>query len=105
MSCQTCDDLLAAWKCSARDYTNFVLNVSGVVGDNARRAFQEAERMARECKKTRDALMAHRSQEHGNLAQKPQTLYKPACVTAVRAEPTGVEASHVGQPPAGSVLA
>ena len=69
MSCQTCDDLLAAWKCSARNYTNFVLNVSGVVGVDARLAFQESERMAREWKKTRDALMAHRFQEHGNLAE------------------------------------
>lgn len=65
VSCQTCDDLLAGWKCSARDYTNFVLNVSGVLGGDARLVFQEAERMARECKKTRDALMAHRCQEHG----------------------------------------
>ena len=104
MSCQTCDDLLAAWKCSTRDYTNFVLNVSGVVGNDARPAFQEAERLARECKKTRDALMAHRCQEHGSLAQN-STLYEPACVTALRAEPGGVEAPPVGHPPAGSALA
>jgi hypothetical protein len=64
MSCQTCDDLLAACKRSARNHMNFVLNVSGAMGDDVLLASQEAARMARECEETRQALSAHRRQ-HG----------------------------------------
>ena len=45
-----------------------MLNVSGAMGDDALLASQEAARLARECKQTRDALMAHRRQDHSNLA-------------------------------------
>jgi hypothetical protein len=41
---------IAACKRSARDHRNFVLNVSGAMGDDALLASQEAARMARECK-------------------------------------------------------
>jgi hypothetical protein len=59
---------IAACKRSARGHRNFVLNVSGAMGDDALLASQEAARLARECKQTRDALMAHRRQDHSNLA-------------------------------------
>ena len=68
--CKTCDELLDDCKRSARDHMNFVLNVSGSVGDDALLASNEAARLARECKETRDALLAHLLQDHADVVGK-----------------------------------
>jgi hypothetical protein len=49
---------------------NFVLNVSGAIGDDALLASKEAARLARERQETRDALLAHLRQDHADLVGK-----------------------------------
>ena len=68
--CKTCDELLDVCKRSARDHMNFVLNVSGAVGDDALLASKEAARLARERKETRDALVEHLRPDHADLVGK-----------------------------------
>jgi hypothetical protein len=68
--CKKCDELLNVCKRSARDHMNFVLNVSGAVGDDALLASKEAARLARERKETRDALLEHLRQDHADLVGK-----------------------------------
>ena len=74
VGCKTCDELVDVCKRSARDHMNFVLNVSGAVGDDALLVSKEAARLARECKETRDALLAHLRQEHADLVGKARSL-------------------------------
>ena len=64
VGCKTCDELVDVCKRSARDHMNFLLNASGTVGDDAPLASKEAARIARKCKETRDALLAHLRLEH-----------------------------------------
>jgi hypothetical protein len=68
--CNTRDELLDVCKRSARDHMNFVLNVSGAVGDDALLASKEAARLARERKETRDALLEHLRQDPADLVGK-----------------------------------
>ena len=74
MGCKTCDELVDVCKRSARDHLNFALNALGAVGDDAQLASKEAARLARECKQTRDALLAHLLQEHVDLVGKARSL-------------------------------
>ena len=74
VGCKTWDELLDICKRSARDHLNFVLNVSAAVGDGAVLAPKEAARLARRCKETRDALLAHLRQKHADLVGKARFL-------------------------------
>jgi hypothetical protein len=67
VGCKTCDEFLDVCKRSARNHMNFLLTVSGAVGYDALLASEEAARLARERKQTRDALLAHLHQEHADL--------------------------------------
>jgi hypothetical protein len=70
VGCKMCDELVDVCKRSARDHMNFLLNVSGTVGDDALLASKEAARIARKCTETRDALLAHLRLEHADLVGK-----------------------------------
>jgi hypothetical protein len=70
VGCKGCNELVDACKCSAQGYMSFVLNVLGAVGDDALLASKGAARLARECKETRNALLAHLRQEHPELTAK-----------------------------------
>ena len=70
VGCKTCDELLDVCKRSARDHMNFVLKVSGAGVDDALPVSKEAARLALERKETRDALLAHLSQDHADLVGK-----------------------------------
>ena len=73
VGCKTCDELVDVCKRSAQDHMNFVLNVSGTSGGDTLLASKEAGRLARECKATRDALLAHLRQEHVDLVGKARS--------------------------------
>lgn len=73
VGCKTCDELVDVCKRSARNYMNFVPKISEAVGDDALLASKEAARLARECKETRDALLAHLRQEHADLVGKARS--------------------------------
>ena len=62
MSCQICDDLIAAYKRSVTDFTKFV---RGGLKEGARMATNEAQELSQQCKNGSDALMAHWSHDHG----------------------------------------
>jgi hypothetical protein len=68
MSCQTCEELLAACERSVKDHMNFVLGVVGASGDDAHLASQEAARMAQNCKETLEDFKEHRRRDHTDLA-------------------------------------
>ena len=70
VGCKTCNELVDVCKRSARDNMNFWLKVSGAAGDDALLASKEAARLARECKETRDTLLAHLLQDHADVVGK-----------------------------------
>ena len=73
MDCQTCDDLLAAYKSSVRLFRDAVRQGSGAVGDDSRLSGAKAQRLGQQCKDASDAFMAHWRKDHGNLIREPSS--------------------------------
>jgi len=74
MSCQTCDDLLAAYKCTVKLYSEAMHQTSGLVGDDFRLAVKELERLLMKCQDANNALIAHWREDHNNLSHKAVSL-------------------------------
>ena len=66
MGCKTCNELLAAYKRAAKQYTEAMQAMSGLVGDDFRLALKELERWREASRGANDALTEHWRQEHGN---------------------------------------
>lgn len=70
MACQTCNDLLASYKLSAKVYLNALKGVRGLVGEEHRLAAQEAQQLKLESERVGDALREHRRQDHRDFSHK-----------------------------------
>ena len=68
MYCQTCKDLLAAYRHSVNLYSTALRKSLGAIGDD-----EEVERLHKQCRETNDALIAHWRQEHRNSGPSPKT--------------------------------
>ena len=69
MGCQTCGELLGAYKHSVRLFRKAAHNIPGAAEDS-RLAVAQAERLRLQCKDASDAFMAHWRTDHGNLSHK-----------------------------------
>lgn len=78
--CQTCGDLLAAYKRSVTEFTEFVREM---LKADARVATNEAQKLSQQCKNGSDSVTALWRQHHLNLAAK-WALHQLARVTGVR---------------------
>lgn len=65
MGCQTCNDLLASYKLSARVYIHALKSLRGLVGEKYRLALQKAEQLRLASEGVGEALMEHWRQDHG----------------------------------------
>lgn len=61
MTCETCDRLLADYKCSVHLFTDEVSRSFGALGSDSRLG---AKRFRQACQDALDALMEHRRVEH-----------------------------------------
>ena len=59
MDCKTCDDLLANYRHSVSLLREAVEKGLGAVGDDSRRASEEATRLSQQGREVRDLLLAH----------------------------------------------
>ena len=75
MYCQTCAELLAAYRHSVNVYSIVLRKSLGAVGHD-----EEVERLNLQCRETNDALMAHWRQEHRNSASFPKYPHKTSHV-------------------------
>ena len=64
MTCQTCEDLLAAYRHSVDLFKDAAQKNSGVVGDDFKLKAQRATRLGQQCKDASDAFMEHWRQDH-----------------------------------------
>jgi len=65
MTCKTCDELLSLYERSVRRYVNAARNIKGTLGDDFKRAFQEAKRLRNACHLASQDLIMHWRQKHG----------------------------------------
>jgi hypothetical protein len=70
MYCQTCDDLLASYKFSARVYINALKSLRGLFGEEYRQALQKAEQLRLESEGVSTALLEHWRQHHWDFSKK-----------------------------------
>ena len=59
MGCKTCNELLAAYKHAAKQYTEAMQAMSGPVGDDFRLALKDLERWREVSSGANDALTEH----------------------------------------------
>jgi len=70
MDCQSCNDLLAAYKHSVNVFKDAVQKGSGAVEDNSRLTAEEAKRLGQQWREASDRFMEHWRQNHKALASK-----------------------------------
>lgn len=65
MDCQTCEDLIAAYRHSVSLFKNAVQKGSGALGDDSTLTSAEATRLGEMCKDASDDLMMHWREHQG----------------------------------------
>ena len=64
MDCETCNNLLAAYRQSVTLIKDAARKGSGAIGEDSRLAIKEVERLSQKCKDASDAFMAHWREHH-----------------------------------------
>jgi hypothetical protein len=64
MDCETCNELLAAYKHAVGFYTTAGRNIRGLVGDDFQVALKELVHLHQACMDAHAALTAHWSEDH-----------------------------------------
>ena len=67
MQCRTCDGLLAGFEVAVWQYATAVRSIRTVEGTARQAAFEEADRLRRECLDADNALRAHRLENHAQM--------------------------------------
>ena len=70
MGCKTCEELLAAYNCTANLYTKAMQRMGGLAGEDFRLAVKELERLRAKCQDDDDALTAHYRQHRREVSKK-----------------------------------
>jgi hypothetical protein len=64
MDCETCGDLIAAYECSVKLYTEPMQDMAELAEDDFQLALEGLERLRVKCREARDALVEHWHQDH-----------------------------------------
>ena len=75
MYCETCADLLAAYRRWVNLYSTALRKSAGAPGDDSAGAAQEVERLSLKCRETNEALMVHWRREHRKLDKNSGSLF------------------------------
>ena len=70
---QTCDDLLADYRCAVNLFKNFVHNSLGAPGEDSRLTGKRAADLAQKCPEASDALIEHWRKEHSSFREKARS--------------------------------
>jgi hypothetical protein len=70
MDCQSCNDLLAAYRHSVNLFKAAVQKGSGAMGDDSRLIAEEAKRLGQQCRDASDIFMEHWRKDHKALGPK-----------------------------------
>jgi hypothetical protein len=71
VDCKTCDELLSAYRGTAKLYTAAQERFQGLLGDDFKLAWKELKRLREACKAADEALLVHWRQEHRDFAEIP----------------------------------